>query len=148
MKHLIAISSALALFSLNSCEKKEVMSQQVVSRHALEGGWLGDDGTVFLFKSDGTFHGYDMHNTEIWGNWVSLSDERIGFQSLMHNSYYAPQYAIVDTADNDQMDYIIAGGTSFIHAKRLSVDKAEAAIKTVVDPQIHHPKRASKDAGK
>jgi hypothetical protein len=116
-------------------------------KHALEGGWLADDGTVFLFRPDGTFHGYDFRHREIWGNWVSLSKERIGFQSLLHDSFYNPQYALVDPTDKEQMDYIVTGGTHFIRAERISAGEADAAIQMVVKPRIHHPKRAESVPG-
>jgi hypothetical protein len=97
---------------------------------------------VFLFRPDGTFHGYDFRYREIWGNWVALSEERIGFQSLSHDSFYNPQYAIIDPEDPEKMDYIVTGGTHFLSARRISIAEAEAATKVVVDQNIHYPKRA------
>jgi hypothetical protein len=107
--------------------------------HPLEGGWLADDGTVFVFRPDGTFHGYDFRRREIWGNWVALSPARIGFQSLLHDSFYDPQYAIIDATNSARMDYIVTGGNHFIGARRVDPAEADAAVRMVVEPQVHRP---------
>jgi hypothetical protein len=107
--------------------------------HPLEGGWLADDGTVFVFRPDGTFHGYDFRKREIWGNWVTLSDARIGFQSLLHDSFYNPQYAIIDATNRDRMNYIVTGGNHFIDARRVDPGEAAAAVRLVVEPAVHRP---------
>ena len=114
--------------------------------HALVGAWLATDGTVFIFRKDGTFHGFDFRPKEIWGNWVTLSATRIGFQSLLHNESYQPQYAIIDKSNKDSKDYIVTGGNSFIKAARPPVEKAEAAVEVVVEPQVHHPGELSAPA--
>lgn len=111
----------------------------VPAEHVLAGAWLADDGTVFIFRADGTFHGFDYTHKEIWGNWVTLSPSRIGFQSLLHNASYLPQYAIIDKTDRDAMDYIVTRGSSFIHAKRIPLVKAEDAVEVVVEPQVQRP---------
>ncbi len=105
----------------------------------MEGGWLADDGTVFLFRPDGTFHGYDFRKREIWGNWVTLSNVRIGFQSLLHDSFYNPQYAILDATNRDRMDYIVTGGNHFIGARRVTPEEASAAVRLVVESALHRP---------
>ncbi len=127
----------MTLFS--SCNQSQKLQTTTVSSHIIEGGWLASDGTVFLFRADGTFHGFDFRRREIWGNWVTLSRDRVGFQSLLHDSYYAPQYAIIANNDTNQMNYIVTGGTNFIPAKRLSIEEAEASIKVVIDRTIHKP---------
>ena len=109
------------------------------AEHVLVGAWLATDGTIFIFRADGTFHGFDCAHKEIWGSWVTLSASRVGFQSLLHDRSYRPQYAIIDKTDRDAMDYIITGGTSFIHAKRIPLTKAEDAVEVVVEPQVHQP---------
>ena len=62
---------ALASLLVGACEPRR-------AGHALEGGWLADDGTVFVFRPDGTFHGYDFRKHEIWGNraWRSFQADR------------------------------------------------------------------------
>ncbi len=107
--------------------------------HPLVGAWLAEDGTIFDFRSDGTFHGVDFRKREIWGNWVTLSPSRIGFQSLLHDSFYDPQYAIIRERDADAMDYIVTGGNGFIAARRMETANARAAIEAVVAPQVHRP---------
>lgn len=107
--------------------------------HALVGGWAATDGTLFHFRADGTFHGVSCAQKELWGNWVTLSDTRIGFQSLMHDSFYRPQYAIISENSRDQMDYIVTGGTHFIHANRVTPEKVVAAIELAVEPKVHRP---------
>jgi hypothetical protein len=101
---------------------------------------LADDGTVFLFRPDGTFHGYDFRKREIWGNWVTLSNVRIGFQSLLHDSFYNAQYAILDATNRDRMDYIVTGGNHFIGAHRVTPEEAAAAVRLVVKSAVHRPK--------
>ena len=123
---------ALASLLVGACEPRR-------AGHALEGGWLADDGTVFVFRPDGTFHGYDFRKNEIWGNWVSLSRVRIGFQSLLHDSFYNPQYAILDEMNHDRMNYIVTGGNNFIGARRVDPEEAAAAVRLVVEPKVHRP---------
>lgn len=118
-----------------SCDRPNFLS----SHHRLVGAWLASDGTIFHFRSDGTFHGIDYRKREIWGNWVTLSNSRIGFQSLLHDSFYQPQYAIIREADSDKMDYIVTGGVHFIAASRIDPAKADAAIEMVVRPDVHVP---------
>ena len=124
---------ALVSLSFAACEPPR-------GAHPLEGGWLADDGTVFLFRPDGTFHGYDFRKREIWGNWVTLSDARIGFQSLLHDSFYNAQYAILDATNRDRMDYIVTGGNHFIGAHRVTPEEAAAAVRLVVKSAVHRPK--------
>ncbi len=133
---IVLVMSVCLSFSCNPDHKGSVATAPV---HKLEGGWLASDGTVFVFRTDGTFHGIDLRFNEIWGNWVTLSDERIGFQSLLHASFYNPQYAIIDSADQNRMDYIVSDGDHFISAKRIPVEEANASIKTVVERSIHRP---------
>ena len=109
------------------------------TRHPLVGAWLANDGTIFHFRNDGSFHGIDWRKKEIWGNWVILSDSRIGFQSLLHDASYRPQYAVIRDQYPDRMDYIITDGTSFIAARRTDPAKAEAAIETAIQPGLHLP---------
>jgi hypothetical protein len=107
--------------------------------HVLEGAWLASDDTIFIFRPDGTFHGIDCNEREIWGNWVRLSDERIGFQSLLHDQFYDPQYAIINATNRARMDYIVTGGTGFIDAQRIPVSDASRRVETVIRAQIHRP---------
>lgn len=109
--------------------------------HPLEGGWLADDGTVFVFRPNGTFHGIDFRKREIWGNWVTLSPARIGFQSLLHDSFYNPQYAIINATDPARMDYIVTGGNHFIGARRVDPQEAAAAVRLIAEPEVHRPQR-------
>jgi hypothetical protein len=143
MRPLAILIAAVAAFVLSSCDSQSPRSRD----HVLVGGWLAEDGTIFNFRPDGTFHGIDWRRKEIWGNWVTLSDTRIGFQSLLHDSSYEPQYAIIDKANHDAMDYIVTGGTGFIHAKRIPPDKADAATELVVEPSLHYPEPPPKPAG-
>lgn len=126
-------SILLAALCLAACEPER-------GTHPLEGGWLADDGTVFVFRPDGTFHGYDWRRKEIWGNWVVLSPVRIGFQSLLHDSFYNPQYAIINATNPARMDYIVTGGTNFIGARRVPPQEAAAAVRLVVEPEVHRPR--------
>jgi len=107
--------------------------------HPLNGAWLATDGTIFHFRDDGTFHGVNLNHREIWGNWVILSDRRIGFQSLLHDSYYRPQYAIIRESNKDEMDYIVTGGNRFILAERIPTEEAITTIEEIVAPQVHNP---------
>ena len=126
------LALVLAGFLLTACEPPR-------AAHPLEGGWLADDGTVFVFRPDGTFHGIDWRKREIWGNWVTLSSSRIGFQSLLHDSFYNPQYAIINPTNSARMDYIVTGGNHFIGARRVTPDEADAAVRLVAEPQVHRP---------
>lgn len=117
-------------------------TQQTQTKHPMIGAWLAHDGTIFNFRDDGTFHGIDLRKKEIWGNWVTLSKSRIGFQSLLHDSYYHPQYAIIQESNPDAMDYIVTGGTHFISASRIDPAKAAAAIELVVTPRLHLPTKS------
>lgn len=122
----------LAVFLLAGCERPR-------EAHPLEGGWLADDGTIFVFRPDGTFHGIDWRKREIWGNWVTLSPARIGFQSLLHDSFYNPQYAIINATNTARMDYIVTGGDNFIRARRVDPQEAVAAVRLVVEPEVRRP---------
>lgn len=133
MKTLFAI--ALSFFVLNSYLSAEPPKRE----HALIGAWLSSDDTIFHFREDGTFHGIDFKKREIWGSWVTLSRTRIGFQSLLHSSYYAPQYAIINQEDKNKMDYIVSDGTSFISAVRIDPKKAQATIETMIQNRLHNP---------
>ncbi len=126
---------AIATLVLASCQDPSPPART----HALAGGWLATDGTIFDFRGDGTFHGVDWRGREIWGNWVTLSPTRIGFQSLMHDASYRPQYAIIDGDDRNRMDYIVTGGTHFIRARRVSPEEARAATALIVEPKLHRP---------
>lgn len=105
----------------------------------MQGGWLCADGTVFHFREDKSFHGYDFRHRELWGNWVVLSEARIGFQSLMHDAFYNPQYAIVNVENPEEMNYIVTGGDHFISAERIPEAEAVAAINLVIAKTIHSP---------
>ena len=132
--------SSLILFAVLLCLSAcDLNRQSPAPDHVLAGGWIADDGTIFLFRSNGSFHGVDCRNKEIWGNWVVLSDQRIGFQSLMHDSFYRPQYAIVNPKNKGSMDYIVTGGTRFIHARRISPEDAQGRIEAIVEPQVLKP---------
>jgi hypothetical protein len=91
------------------------------AKHALVGAWQASDGTVFIFRDDGTFTGRDYVNRRIFGSWVSLDAERIGFQSLMHAGVYLPQYAEVTPQG---MRYAYSDGSRFVEAAK--IDPAEA----------------------
>ncbi len=125
----------LASLLFTACEQPAAAPRH----HVLQGAWLADDGTIFIFRPDGTFHGVDFRRREIWGNWVKLSDQRIGFQSLLHDSYYNPQYAIIDANDANAMDYIVTGGNNFIRAKRIPPTEAQFAVDLIIAPEIHRP---------
>ena len=139
-KHIILLAATLfVILSFSSCN---VPTQETnPPKHALVGAWLATDGTIFNFHDDGTFHGIDFRKKEIWGNWVTLSPARIGFQSLLHDSSYQPQYAIIDPKNKNEMDYIVTGGTNFIHAKRIATEKANTTIEMVAEPQVHSPQK-------
>lgn len=111
--------------------------------HPLVGAWLATDGTIFDFREDGTFHGIDFRKREIWGNWVKLSETRIGFQSLLHKSYYHPQYAIIDSGSRDRMNYIVSDGQHYIQADRIAREKALAAIEVLIEPNLPKPRPSS-----
>lgn len=107
--------------------------------HPLIGAWLAEDGTVFRFRSDGTFVGIDYRAREIWGNWVKINDARIGFQSLFHRGQYPPQYAVISENPNS-MNYIYSNSDNFIKAERITDKDAETIIsdeakKSVVLPR-------------
>ena len=108
------------LIGLSGCVK-------VKPQHPLVGSWQASDGTVFVFRKDGTFVGRDYVNRRIFGNWVELDGSRIGFQTLMHTSAYAPQYA--ETTPGG-MRYAYSDGSRFVNAKRLSAAKAMEKITT------------------
>lgn len=107
-------------------------------KHALIGAWKATDGTIFVFRNDGTFHGIDWHHREIWGNWVTLAPNRIGFQSLTHDSYYLPQYAVISDHKNI-MNYIITGGKRFIQAERITNIQAADEIEEVLVSKVILP---------
>lgn len=135
MKHLIPMLWLSIVVA--GCDRK--VETVAIPRHVLVGGWKADDATIFVYRNDGTFHGVDWRQREIWGNWVKLSDERIGFQSLMHASYYNPQYAIVGKSDANRMDYIISDGTRFISATRIEAEEAEVLINASTQQSVHKP---------
>jgi hypothetical protein len=139
MKWKLLPLAGLAAICCCGCTREQAASRPLTGNHVLEGGWLASDGTLFVFRPGGTFHGHDWQRSEIWGNWVALSRDRIGFQSLMHDSSYRPQYAIIDSANTQQMHYIVTGGNHFITARRIPAQEAEAAIQKIVKPAIHHP---------
>ena len=141
LRTLLLISIACSF--LGACDQEDSSPGYLSESdriHPMQGGWLGADGTVFHFRNDKTFHGYDFRHREFWGNWVVLSDERIGFQSLMHDAFYNPQYAIVDAENEQKMDYIVTGGEHFISAKRIPDNEAVAAINLVIEKSLHSPK--------
>ena len=80
-----------------------------------------------------------MRGKEIWGNWVPLSEERIGFQTLMHKNYYRPQYAIIRKGDSDKMDYIVSDANYFIEAKRVPLEGAKQAVEILTAPGVIWP---------
>lgn len=108
--------------AISGCATTYLFSE--VKSHKLVGAWKAADNTIFIFRENGSFHGVDWQAREIWGNWVELSPTRIGFQSLTHDNFYRPQYAVIST-DENRMSYIITGGVRFITAER--VDRKEAA---------------------
>ena len=89
--------------------------------HKLAGSWEADDGTIFIFREDGTFIGRDYINRRIFGSWVALDPERIGFQSLMHAGVYLPQYAEVTPRG---MRYAYSDGSRFVDA--VAMDPSQA----------------------
>jgi hypothetical protein len=133
MKKLHALTKLLLILALpigySGCVSS--VSPPLAETHALVGGWKATDDTIFVFRNNGTFHGLDWHDREIWGNWVSLAPNRIGFQSLTHDSFYNPQYAVI-SEDKNIMNYIVTGGTRFIEAERIAIDEAE----TIIDKQL------------
>jgi len=114
----VAVVPFFCLMGLSGCIK-------VKPQHPLVGSWQASDGTVFVFRKDGTFVGRDYVNRRIFGNWVELDGSRIGFQTLMHTSAYAPQYA--ETTPSG-MRYAYSDGSRFVNAKRLSAAKAMEKI--------------------
>ena len=114
----VAVALFFCLIGLSGCVK-------VKPQHPLVGSWQASDGTVFVFRKDGTFVGRDYVNRRIFGNWVELDGSRIGFQTLMHTSAYAPQYA--ETTPGG-MRYAYSDGSRFVNAKRLSAAKAMEKI--------------------
>lgn len=135
------LTSMTCLF-LASCDQNDSVDEaakETIPIHPMQGGWLGADGTVFHFRNDMTFHGYDFRHREIWGNWVVLSNERIGFQSLMHDSFYNPQYAFIQAEDRQKMDYIVTSGKHFISAERIPDSEAISAINLMVRKNLHFP---------
>jgi hypothetical protein len=136
IRHYAILILCGSFFLLGACGPAP---QTRVNEHVFVGGWVAADGTLFHFRSDGTFHGADWRKKEIWGNWVMLSDQRIGFQSLLHDSFYNPQYAIINPKNKGSMDYIITDGTRFITARRISPDDAQKRINEIIEPQIIKP---------
>jgi len=116
----VAVVPFFCLMGLSGCIK-------VKPQHPLVGSWQASDGTVFVFRKDGTFVGRDYVNRKIFGNWVELDGSRIGFQTLMHTSAYAPQYA--ETTPSG-MRYAYSDGSRFVNAKRLSAATAMQKITT------------------
>lgn len=114
-----------------------------VKSHKLVGAWKANDDTIFIFRNDGSFYGVDWREREIWGNWVELSSTRIGFQSLRHDSFYNPQYAVVSD-DEKSMSYIITGGTRFIKAQKIETREASAEIAKILEGKIILPPEAKK----
>jgi hypothetical protein len=140
MLRLLAISSMIfAVIDLPACKRSFFTAIATPQRHILVGSWKATDGTIFMFRNDGTFHGIDYRSKEIWGNWVTLSEERIGFQSLLHDATYRPQYAVIDKTNTNLMHYIITGGTSFIDASRIPDNDAEKKVQSVIVDQIYSP---------
>jgi len=97
--------------------------------HPLEGSWRSDDDTIFTFRHNGTFVGKDLRGILIWGNWVKIDGEKIGFQSLLHKSFYNPQYA-VSTAEG--MEYINSDSNNSIRAKKITESEASAGIDNAI----------------
>jgi hypothetical protein len=124
------------LFTLSGCTSS---GRCVFAKsHTLVGAWKASDDTLFIFRNDGSFYGVDWKDHEIWGNWVQLSPKRIGFQSLRHDSFYNPQYAVISNNEN-VMNYIVTGGTRFIKAERITIKQAEAAVEKVLEGKIILP---------
>lgn len=94
-------------------------------RHSLVGSWLASDKTIFSIRSNGTFVGKDMRGQLIWGNWVEIDKDRIGFQSLLHKTYYAPQFAVLTPKG---MQYAASDSDWFIRATRITDSEAQAGI--------------------
>lgn len=132
----VGLSLSLGLLPFWSCQKKEFSS---LEKHPLLGAWIADDNTIFHFRKDGTFHGLDWRQNEIWGNWVVLSETRIGFHSLLHDRSYRPQYAIIRNGESNKMDYIVTNGTHFISATRISAGDAKFWLEKIVEPKVHKP---------
>ena len=135
-RHLRSLIFVSLILCLSACHPPATPG---VPDHVLVGGWVADDGTIFLFRSDGSFHGVDWKKREIWGNWVGLSDQRIGFQSLMHSSFYNPQYAVINPKNKGSMDYIVSDGTRFISGRRIPPEDAQSRIEAIVEPQVLNP---------
>lgn len=114
----VAVALFFCLIGLSGCVKVKPL-------HPLVGSWEASDGTVFVFRKDGTFVGRDYMNRRIFGNWVELDGSRIGFQTLMHTSAYAPQYAEATTRG---MRYAYSDGSRFVNARRLNAAKAMEKI--------------------
>ncbi len=124
------------LFTLSGCTSS---GRCVFAKsHTLVGAWKASDDTLFIFRNDGSFYGVDWKDHEIWGNWVQLSPKRIGFQSLRHDSFYNPQYAVI-SENKDAMSYIITGGTRFIKARRIKEKEAATEIEKILDGKIILP---------
>jgi hypothetical protein len=107
--------------------------------HLIEGAWQATDKTVFIFRHDGTFHGVDYRSREIWGSWVKLSDNRVGFHSLLYDRSYSPQYAVVDPEDRNHMDYIMTGKIKFIETHRMKLADAESFVAQAVSASVVMP---------
>lgn len=132
--------AGLALIVLAGCATRaKPAPEPPPPRHALVGSWLARDDTVFVFRDDGTFVGVDVRRREIWGNWVTLDAARIGFQSLMHDASYRPQYAVISAENPARMDYIVTGGTHFIPALRIGPDEAARRVAEALAGKIVLP---------
>jgi hypothetical protein len=57
----------------------------------------------------------------------------------LHDSFYNPQYAIVDAMNPNRMNYIVTGGNRFIGARRVDPEEAAAAVRLIVEPKVHRP---------
>lgn len=131
--------AGFALLVLAGCATRAKPEPEPPPRHALVGAWLARDDTVFVFRDDGTFVGADMRGREIWGNWVTLDAARIGFQGLMHDASYRPQYAVISAENPARMDYIVTNGKHFIPALRIGPDEARRRMDEALAGKIVLP---------
>jgi len=95
--------------------------------HALQGSWLASDKTIFSIRNNGTFVGKDLRGNLLWGNWVANDKDRNGVQSLLHKTFYAPQFAVLTP---EGMQYAASDQDWFIRATRITDEKAYAGIAT------------------